>query len=222
MAKETLQKYMNRKLKSKGTTVSEEKKKAGKYKSIGAAQKAGSLYYTDKNGKVMAAVFAGDLNEEKSTAPETSPRPKIRKKKPGVDPSKTKPKSEIKPQPNAAKKPTPSSDRGKSRTVKRIRKPGGPDPSGIAGKKTYVSAIEKKSNAKGPDPDNLAGPGGRGTGLRKKKAPPSDKGKAGRLTSPKTRTYTFDEWSDMTLAQRRKRGLPAISLRRPKVFKVKR
>ena len=209
MAKETLQQHLNRKLKEKGTSSTEEKKKADKYKSIGAAQKAGSLYYTDKNGKVMAAVFAGDLKEKKSTAPETSLRPKTRKKKPG-------------PQPNAAKKPTPSSDRGKSRTVTRIRKPGGADPSGLAGKKTYVSAIEKKSNAKGPDPDNLAGPGGRGTGLRKKKAPPSDKGKAGRLTSPKTRTYTFDEWSDMTLAQRRKRGLPAISLRRPKVFKVKR
>ena len=213
MAKETLQQHLNRKIKEKGTSSAEEKKKADKYKSIGAAQKAGSLYYTDKNGKVMAAVFAGDLKEQKSTAPETSPRPKTREKKP---------KSKIKPQPNAAKKPTPSSDRGKSRTVKRIRKPGGVDPSGLAGKKTYVSAIEKKSNAKGPDPDNLAGPGGRGTGLRKKKAPPSDKGKAGRLTSPKTRTYTFDEWSDMTLAQRRKRGLPAISLRRPKVFKVKR
>ena len=212
MAKETLQQHLNRKIKEKGTSSTEEKKKADKYKSIGAAQKAGSLYYTDKNGKVMAAVFAGDLKEQKSTAPETSPRPKTRKK----------PKSKINPQPNAPKKPTPSSDRGKSRTVKRIRKPGGVDPSGLAGKKTYVSAIEKKSNAKGPDPDNLAGPGGRGTGLRKKKAPPSDKGKAGRLTSPKTRTYTFDEWSDMTLAQRRKRGLPAISLRRPKVFKVKR
>ena len=50
-------------LKSKGTTASEEMKKASKYTSISAAKKAGSLYYTDKNGKVMAAVFGSDLKE---------------------------------------------------------------------------------------------------------------------------------------------------------------
>ena len=218
MAKETLQQYLNKKLKAKDTTATKEKKKASKYKSISAAQKAGSLYYTDKNDKVMAAVFAGDLKEkEATTTVSKSSRPKTRPR------SAASPKVTVTLLPPRYMDEKPrSSDRGKSRTVKRIRKPGGIDPSGLAGKKTYVSAIEKKSNAKGPDPDNLAGPGGRGTGLRKKKAPPSDKGKAGRLTSPKTRTYTFDEWSDMTLAQRRKRGLPAISLRRPKVFKVKR
>jgi len=63
MAKETLRKYLNRMLKSKGTTASEEMKKASKYTSISAAKKAGSLYYTDKNGKVMAAVFGSDLKE---------------------------------------------------------------------------------------------------------------------------------------------------------------
>ena len=54
----TLKKYLNSKLKAKGLTVKEAKKNAGKYKSIAAAKKAGSLYYTDKNGKVMAAVYA--------------------------------------------------------------------------------------------------------------------------------------------------------------------
>tara|TARA_R110002167_G_scaffold44179_1_gene133134 strand:+ start:574 stop:756 length:183 start_codon:yes stop_codon:yes gene_type:complete len=39
MAKETLQQHLNRKLKEKGTSLAEEKKKAGKYKSIGAAKK---------------------------------------------------------------------------------------------------------------------------------------------------------------------------------------
>ena len=59
----TLRKYLNSKLKAKGLTVKEAKKNAGKYKSIAAAKKAGSLYYTDKNGKVMAAVYAEDLKK---------------------------------------------------------------------------------------------------------------------------------------------------------------
>ena len=79
MAKETLQQYLNRKIKEKGTSLTEEKKKAGKYKSISAAQKAGSLYYTDKNGKVMAAVLAGDLKEKKPLRPKT--RPPVKKPK---------------------------------------------------------------------------------------------------------------------------------------------
>ena len=59
----TLQKYLNSKLKEKGLSVKEAKKNAGKYKSIAAAKKAGSLYYTNKDGKVMAAVYAEDLKK---------------------------------------------------------------------------------------------------------------------------------------------------------------
>ena len=59
----TLRKYLNNQLKAKGLTATEAKKNAGKYKSIAAAKKAGSLYYTDKNGKVMAAVYAEDLKK---------------------------------------------------------------------------------------------------------------------------------------------------------------
>ena len=55
--------YMNNKLKAMGKTAAQAKKNAGKYKSIAAAKKAGSLYYTDKNGKVMAAVYAEDLKK---------------------------------------------------------------------------------------------------------------------------------------------------------------
>jgi len=73
MAKETLQKYLNRMLKSKGKSATEEKKKAKKYSSISAAKKAGSLYYTNKDGKVMAAVFAEDLKER--AAPKPTPKP---------------------------------------------------------------------------------------------------------------------------------------------------
>jgi len=59
----TLRKYLNSKLKEKGLTLKEAKKNASKYKSIAAAKKAGSLYYTNKDGKVMAAVYAEDLKK---------------------------------------------------------------------------------------------------------------------------------------------------------------
>lgn len=76
----TLRTYLNNQLKAKGLTVAQAKKNAGKYKSIAAAKKAGSLYYTDKNGKVMAAVYAEDLKKPLAS----SPKPKLRpKKKPG-------------------------------------------------------------------------------------------------------------------------------------------
>jgi len=64
-----LTKWINKKLKDKGTTAAAEKKKAGKYKSISAAKKGGSLYYTDKNGKVMIAAFAEDLNSVSDVQP---------------------------------------------------------------------------------------------------------------------------------------------------------
>jgi len=70
MAKESLKEYLNRKIKGKDSSLTEEKKKASKYKSISAAKKAGALYYTNKDGKVMAAVFAEDLKEKiKGIAP---------------------------------------------------------------------------------------------------------------------------------------------------------
>jgi hypothetical protein len=59
----SLTKYMNSKLKAMGKTATQAKKNAGKYKSIAAAKKAGALYYTDKSGKVMAAVYAEDLKK---------------------------------------------------------------------------------------------------------------------------------------------------------------
>ncbi len=72
----TLREYMNSKLKAMGKTATQAKKNAGKYKSIAAAKKAGSLYYTDKSGKVMAAVYAEDLKK-----PISAIKPK---KKPGA------------------------------------------------------------------------------------------------------------------------------------------
>ena len=70
----TLREYLNSKLKEKGLTVKEAKKNAGKYKSIAAAKKAGSLYYTNKDGKVMAAVYAEDLKKPlKDVKPKKKP-----------------------------------------------------------------------------------------------------------------------------------------------------
>ena len=80
----TLRKYLNNQLKAKGLTVAQAKKNAGKYKSIAAAKKAGSLYYTNKDGKVMAAVYAEDLKKPlKDIKPKkkplrSSPFPKTR------------------------------------------------------------------------------------------------------------------------------------------------
>ncbi len=77
----SLRTYLNSQLKAMGKTAAQAKKNAGKYKSIAAAKKAGSLYYTDKNGKVMAAVYAEDLKK----AP-------VRPKKKPSDPRAKRPK----------------------------------------------------------------------------------------------------------------------------------
>ena len=57
----SLNAWINSQLKNKSLSVSQAKKNAGKYKSISAAKKAGSLYYTNKDGKVMIAAYAEDL-----------------------------------------------------------------------------------------------------------------------------------------------------------------
>lgn len=66
-----LTRWINAKLKKKGLSVKEAKKNAGKYSSIAAAKRAGSLYYTDKKGRVMIAAYAEDLK----TAPPPKKRP---------------------------------------------------------------------------------------------------------------------------------------------------
>ena len=76
----SLRSYMNAQLKAMGKTVKQAQKDAGKYKSIAAAKKAGSLYYTDKNGKIMAAVYAEDLKKS-APKPKPKPKPKVTKRK---------------------------------------------------------------------------------------------------------------------------------------------
>tara|TARA_R100001129_G_scaffold178769_1_gene154886 strand:+ start:503 stop:1114 length:612 start_codon:yes stop_codon:yes gene_type:complete len=76
----SLKEYLNSKIKSKGSSITKEKAKAKKYKSISAAKKAGALYYTNKDGKVMAAVYAEDLKKAKPKVkpiPRPKPRPKL-------------------------------------------------------------------------------------------------------------------------------------------------
>ena len=74
----SLREWINSKQKAKGLSTKEAKKNAGKYKSISAAKKAGSLYYTDKNGKTMIAATAEDLNVTKPKARPAAVRPKSR------------------------------------------------------------------------------------------------------------------------------------------------
>jgi len=68
--------WINAKLKAKGKSAKEAKKDAGKYSSIAAAKRAGSLYYTDKKGRVMIAAYAEDLKAPiKTTPPKKRPEP---------------------------------------------------------------------------------------------------------------------------------------------------
>jgi len=92
-----LTKWINAQLKAKGKSSKEAQKDAGKYSSIAAAKKAGSLYYTDKKGRVMIAAYAEDLK-----APIKSPPPK---KRPEVVKPKKKKTTETKKIDTVAKKP---------------------------------------------------------------------------------------------------------------------
>ena len=60
-----LTKWINSKLDEKGITASTAKKDAGKYSSIAAAKKAGSLYYKDSKGDIKVAAYASDLDSIK-------------------------------------------------------------------------------------------------------------------------------------------------------------
>ena len=74
-----LTKWINAQLKSKGKSSKEAQKDAGKYSSIAAAKRAGSLYYTDKKGRVMIAAYAEDLAKP-LPAPKKRPEKKPKKK----------------------------------------------------------------------------------------------------------------------------------------------
>ena len=80
-----LTKWINAHLKAKGKSPKEAQKDAGKYSSIAAAKKAGSLYYTDKKGRVMIAAYAEDLSK-----PLPEPKKKLKPMKPEKRPKAVK------------------------------------------------------------------------------------------------------------------------------------
>ena len=87
--------WINAKLKAKGKSAKEAKKDAGKYSSIAAAKRAGSLYYTDKKGRVMIAAYAEDLKAPiKTTPPKKRPEKKVPVIKAEKGPLKVKPTKE--------------------------------------------------------------------------------------------------------------------------------
>lgn len=99
-----LTKWINAQLKAKGKSSKEAQKDAGKYSSISAAKKAGSLYYTDKKGRVMIAAYAEDLAKP---LPAPKKRPEVIKPKKRPEAAKTKKKkiTETKKIDTVAKKP---------------------------------------------------------------------------------------------------------------------
>ena len=84
-----LTKWINAHLKAKGKSPKEAQKDAGKYSSIAAAKRAGSLYYTDKKGRVMIAAYAEDLSKP---LPEPKKKSKVTKPKKRPEAAKTKKK----------------------------------------------------------------------------------------------------------------------------------
>tara|TARA_E500000318_G_scaffold42487_1_gene40626 strand:+ start:410 stop:880 length:471 start_codon:yes stop_codon:yes gene_type:complete len=118
MAKESLREHLNRKIKEKGSTLSKEKAKAKKYKSIAAAKKAGALYYTNKAGKVMAAVYATDLALKSSLKPKL--RPTVKKPTPKPAP-KTKPSAPV--QPSGGRPKTGPKEEVKRKVVNKNKNP---------------------------------------------------------------------------------------------------
>jgi len=87
MAKMSLRAWINSQQKAKGLSTKDAKKNAGKYSSISAAKKAGSLYYTDKSGKVQIAAFASDLTAPAKGKTDSAPKKSLR--------PKAKPKSDV-------------------------------------------------------------------------------------------------------------------------------
>jgi len=119
MAKESLREHLNRRIKEKGSTLSKEKAKAKKYKSIAAAKKDGALYYTNKAGKVMAAVYATDLALKSSLKPKLRPK----KSKPFPDVPEKQPLKKTPVKPKTRRDPPPD-----LKKIARLRKISGPTP----------------------------------------------------------------------------------------------
>ena len=180
----TIRAWINAQQKAKGLTTAEAKKNAGKYKSISAAKKAGSLYYTDKNGKVMIAALASDLNKSAPPAKKISTKPRLRpsglgKKSNGEDRYK----------PGAIKTSSiTGAGRGKGKAEVNKRKS---DPESPSNK----SAVKKTLSV---NPRNKANAKKRGNAVRTK-----NKAQENALSR-----YTFKQYGDMSVDRRKQLGLP--------------
>jgi len=157
--------------------MAEEDKLKGKPRTVGAAVKKNEKFFYDKKGVKKLAVTAETLKKEgktlrqwandfgksseKKTTSKKTMRPRARnqvsdrvgaiiKTEPIIVTTISGKDNEKRKESRARdNKKTDSSDRGKSfGTRVRKKKSGGPDPLGLFGKKTYVSAIEKKKKLK--------------------------------------------------------------------------
>ena len=188
MAKMSLREWINAAQKAKGLSTTAAKKDAGKYKSISAAKKAGSLYYTDKNGKVMIAALASDLNKpapaKKEVAKKTSSKPKLRPSGLGIK-STTIKVTKL----DAPKKSVKTGGRGSGLAEVKKRKADPESPSNKAKvKKTLAINPRNKANAKNRSAANKM----------------KNEAKENALSR-----YTFKQYENMSVGQRRKLGLPA-------------
>ncbi len=197
----TLREYMNAKLKKMGKSASEAKKGAGKYKSISAAKKAGSLYYTNKDGKVMAAVSASDLKKPSTIRPKARPE----------DPRATKPKK----RPSNSKASATGGGRGDGLMETVRRKLDMPDSKKLVKKKT----TKKKSPRGAMD----KAPAGHGfelspftTLMGQKRKTALDRFAPDAASDAQVKRnmgkVTKAEWSAMTMKQRKDVGLPTTEL----------
>jgi len=197
----TLREYMNAKLKKMGKSVSEAKKGAGKYKSISAAKRAGSLYYTNKDGKVMAAVSASDLKKPSTIRPKARPE----------DPLATKPKK----RPSNSKASATGGGRGDGLMETVRRKLDMPDSKKLVKKKT----AKKKSPRGAMD----KAPAGHGfelspftTLMGQKRKTALDRFAPDAASDAQIKRnmgkVTKAEWSAMTMKQRKDVGLPTTEL----------
>jgi|TARA_B110000285_G_scaffold107130_1_gene121815 hypothetical protein len=153
--KETLGAYLNRNIKELGSTLSKEKAKGKKYKSISAAKKAGALYYTNKAGKIMAAVYGEDLKVrpaaselmnsgiKKTRLPPAGIVKKIRQGPPGYTRGATiKNDNDSTSSASANKKPKPAVKPNKEQTVPKNK--GGPVSKKPKGAYMYGGMAAKK------------------------------------------------------------------------------
>ena len=180
----TLRAWINAQQKAKGLSTTAAKKDAGKYKSISAAKKAGSLYYTDKNGKVMIAALASDLNKAAPPAKKVSTKPRLRPSGLGK-----KSNGESRYKPGAIKTlAITGAGRGDGKAEVKKRKVDPESPSNKSKvKKTLAVDPKNKANAK------------------KRSSANKMKNKAQENALSR---YTFKQYDNMSVAQRRKLGLP--------------